>query len=150
MKIASYNYSIKTESLDIFISGCKGPHCKECHNPELWDFNIGTNYKEVIDKITSRIIEFEPIINKILIMGGEPLDQNIHHLYNFLEELNKLKKPIYLFTNRNLEEISDLIKMSVDYIKCGRYEIDKRNINIQYEIELQSSNQIIYKKGIDY
>ena len=47
MNIVTTQYTLKTKSLEIYVAGCRGDshgtHCEGCHNPELWDFNIGEN-----------------------------------------------------------------------------------------------------------
>ena len=40
----------------LFVSGCTH-HCKECFNPETWDFNYGKEFtQEVEDKIAEKIL----------------------------------------------------------------------------------------------
>ena len=41
INVASKQYSLDTESYEIYVSGCNPPHCHNCHNPELWDFGHG-------------------------------------------------------------------------------------------------------------
>lgn len=154
MKIAKIEYSIGTASIDIFISGCNGnPHCEECYNPELWSFDIGEEYSQkTIDKILWYINDFDSLIDNILIMGGEPLDQETESLRHLLKNLkNKTSKDIYLFTHYDLKDILSNILFYTDYVKCGRYIPElKCDNNISCGIKLASSNQRIYKKGLDY
>ena len=48
MRIFKYDFNLHTSSIDFYISGCKPPHCKNCHNPELFDFNNGIKYNEFL------------------------------------------------------------------------------------------------------
>lgn len=138
------------------MAGCSGnPHCTNCHNSESWNFNQGEKYTFLYaKKLCYKIKEFNSIIDNIMIFGGEPLDQNINDLIYLLLGLTYHQKNIWLFTRYSLDEVKDKLKENIelcDYIKCGRY---KENLitdnNIQYGIKLATSNQKIYKKGIDY
>lgn len=59
-----------------------------------------------------------------------------------------------LYTGNNFNNI--IVKAMVlsdlfDYIKCGRYEERLKTVNhIEYGVALASSNQHIYKRGVDY
>ncbi len=152
MNILSTSYTLKYKSFDIYLAGCKGnPHCEGCQNPESWNFNQGTYYKEMLDNIKTKINDFGNMIENIMIFGGEPLDQPINQLTKFLIFLKQFNKNIWLFTRYEFKDISDIIKVYCDYIKCGRYIKDlKTDDNIQYGIKLATSNQKIYKRGVDY
>jgi anaerobic ribonucleoside-triphosphate reductase activating protein len=152
MNITSTQYTLSNKSLEIYLSGCNGnPKCTNCHNPMLWDFSLGNDWIEEIDNITIKINLFNDMVDNIMIFGGEPLDQNLIELQSFLKILSYRGKHIWLFTRYELENISNEIKYLCDYIKCGRYEESlTTDTNIQYGIKLATSNQHIYKKGIDY
>lgn len=153
INIAATQYTTSTQSLDIYVSGCKSPHCDGCHNSELWDFDIGgilnDNY---IDDIIKKIKEFKTLIDNFFVYGGEPLDQNINTLVYFLKRIKEeCDIKIYLFTKYDLKYIPDNIKEICDYLKCGPYLKDlKSDDYISHGIKLATTNQIIYKKGIDY
>lgn len=153
MNILATQYTLSTKSFEIYISGCAGnPHCKGCHNPNSWNFNLGYKFNnEYYVKIKDKILEFDSLVNNIMIFGGEPLDNNHDDLINLLDKLSEFDKSIWLFTRYSLEEIPNKIKIRCEYIKCGRFDIDLlTEDNIQYGIKLASSNQHIFKKGIDY
>ena len=154
MNILSTQYTLKNKVFEIYVAGCSAiPHCTNCHNPETWDFNQGDFFddKYFKEKIEIKIIEFDSMIRNIMIFGGEPLDQPIEELIYLLSKLYKCKKTIWLFTRNEIENVPDKIKEYCNYIKCGSYvpELTTEN-NIQYGIKLATSNQYIYKKGIDY
>ena len=153
MNILATQYTLATKSFEIYVAGCKGqPHCKGCHNPESWDFNQGEKWcNEYYSKLYSKIAMFDAMINKIMIFGGEPLDQPIKELENFLLSITIFGKEVWIFTRYDLNEIPESIKKLCDFIKCGRYiEEFKTEDNIKYGIKLATSNQNVYKKGIDY
>ena len=154
MNILATQYSLATKSFEIYVAGCKGqPHCKGCHNPESWNFNQGETYNEEYyeNKISSKVKDFYELINNIMIFGGEPLDQKHSELLTMLYDLKENNKPIWMFTRYDLKEIQTEILDCCDYIKCGRYEEENKTVNhTEYGVTLASSNQHIYKKGIDY
>jgi anaerobic ribonucleoside-triphosphate reductase activating protein len=154
MNILATQYTLATKSFEIYVAGCKGqPHCKNCHNPESWDFNQGNRWSEeyYLSIIKPKIVEFSNMIRSIMIFGGEPLDQKHSELLSMLYDLKEFNKDIWLFTRYNLEDIPKEIVDCCDYIKCGRYEENNTTDNhMEYGIKLATSNQHIYKQGVDY
>lgn len=155
MNILATQYTLLRKSLEIYVAGCKGNngvHCTSCHNPESWEFNQGRIYNEFyFNKIKAKIDDFNDMINKIEIFGGEINDQNHEELEVFLKDLKSLDKEIWLFTRYDLKDCPRFELELCDYIKCGAYipELSCNN-NLQYGITLATSNQKIYKKGLDY
>lgn len=152
MRIASTQFSINTKSFEIYLSGCNGS-CNDCCNPELKDFSVGEEFDaDTLTKITAKINDFDNLIENIWILGGEPLDQTDSELFALVFFLKvHTNKKIWLFTRHPIDYIDEGLKHFVDYIKCGEYlEELKCNDNIQYGVHLATSNQKIYKKGIDY
>jgi len=147
MRIVAKDYSMATKSYDIFFSGCNMTvHCEDCHNPEAWDFNCGTDWKGHIQEIKENINLFGPIIDKIFLLGGEPLDQDRTDFLECVDFLRSLGKEIWLFTRFDIKEIPEELQQKFDYIKCGMY-IPKLTVsdNIQYGVQLATSNQYIVK-----
>jgi anaerobic ribonucleoside-triphosphate reductase activating protein len=147
MNILCTQYNLEYKSLDVFVSGCKPPHCKGCCNPETWDFNQGEMYDNMYyKKLIAKIKYFSTLIKNIMIMGGEPLDQNINELEKFILDLKVFKIPIWLFTKYEIKKVPDNIKVLCDYIKCGKYDNTQLSKdNIWFGITLASKNQKIYK-----
>lgn len=147
MNIAGTQYTYSTKSLDIYLAGCKPPHCRGCQNPELFSFETGELFDDRVRlRIINKISEFNQIIDNIFIYGGEPLDQDLKELKFLLKMLKKTKKNIWLFTKYPIEEVPIKIKKYCSYIKCGKYDDQKLIDNYyQYGVKLASSNQIIYK-----
>ena len=54
----------------LFVSGCRN-HCKNCFQPETWDFNYGQPFtKEAEDHL---IEELRPdFVDGLTLLGGEP------------------------------------------------------------------------------
>ncbi len=151
--VAATQYTSSLRSFDLYVSGCLGPHCKGCHNPELFEFGNGKIVdSKYINKIIKKIIDFDKLISNVFLYGGEPLDQNIRIINYFLEQIkNKTNKTIWLFTKYELNKVPQDIKNIVDYIKCGRYLKEYlKDDYYMYKIKLSTSNQIIYKKSKDF
>ena len=67
MKINYIDYSIKTQSLDIFFSGCNN-HCIDCYNPDLMSFDNGTDYFRWLPKIKHYLKENTKLIKRIFLV----------------------------------------------------------------------------------
>lgn len=151
MNIASTDFTLKHNSFDIYVSGCNGPHCSGCHNPELFSFCVGKEYnQEYFNLILNKIKRFDKLIKNIMIFGGEPLDQKKEDINDLLLNLSVMtNKNIWLFTKYSFENVSinyPNILSYLHYIKCGKYDENKlTDNNIQYGIKLASSNQKIIK-----
>jgi len=150
MKIASTQYSANTKSFEIYLSGCDGRCGDACHNRELWDFNIGDDYEDVIGNIVVKINEFNKLIDWIWVLGGEPLLQDKNELKDMFEILKSLtNKPIMLWTSYKYDEIpKDVLKLC-DYVKTGMYLPEYGEGNEQYGIKLATANQKILKLNVN-
>lgn len=149
LQFAHIEYSIATKSIDIFNVGCDG-HCVDCCNPELKDWNQkGLDLNVVCKKVEQLTKKFSNLVERFLLVGGDPVDAYIRYPQEYTEllfKLNSLYKPIFLFTRHNIEEVPKELLQQVDYVKVGAY-IPELTIdsNIQYGIKLATSNQKIIK-----
>lgn len=146
MNIVSTQFTMDKNSFEIYLSGCTHRCSQKCHNIELWDFNLGTKYDEkYLMNITKKILKFDNIIDKISIFGGEPLDQDITELVNFLKDLKKFNKEIWLFTSYELDKVPDSVLELCDYIKTGSFIESLICEKLDNGYTLASSNQKITK-----
>lgn len=144
MKIAATQYSPQYGSLEVYISGCDGA-CPGCHNPELWNYDLGLDYRERIPYIIEKTHAFESMIDRIWILGGEPLLQDTDCLVDLLSQLRVTGKTIFLFTRFPLAQIPEEVREYCDIVKCGEYDasLDQK---ICDKVTLASSNQTFYQK----
>ena len=144
MNIAATQFTLSRRTFEIYLSGCT-LHCKNCHNPELWDFNVGVKFTpQIFQSIIKKIEDAGELITEIHILGGEPLD-NGQELYWLAQDLYEKfpEKKLVLFTGYNLQEIRDRHPSAFnlfDKIKFGRY-IEELKVEGNF---LASSNQGIW------
>lgn len=72
----------------LFVQGCRFA-CKNCFNPETWDFNGG---KEWTPEVKEKFLELidRPYIKRVSILGGESLaDENLDGVLDLVTEINK-------------------------------------------------------------
>lgn len=91
--------------VSIFTQGCNR-HCRNCFNPETWDFNGGQEWNEYIEKQFIKLCK-KDYVTHISILGGEPLQQE-SDLMNLLIKIREdVKKPIWLWTGYSYEELQN-------------------------------------------
>lgn len=149
MNINYIEYSIFTESLDIFFAGCKNK-CKDCCNPELMNFDNGTDFKSWLPKISHYLDDYGTLIRRIFLVGGSPNHQNLEDMEEFLSYLEENYKnlDIYAFCGEELDTVNPVIKRYCPFIKVGAYipELTVKG-NVQEGIVLATSNQRILSKA---
>lgn len=100
--------------VSLFTQGCdRKPHCKNCFNPETWDFNGGKEWTEETKNKFLELID-RPYIKRVSILGGEPLaEQNLDDVLSLVQELRNSypKKSIWLYTGYTLTLRNDSIKV---------------------------------------
>ena len=55
--------------VSLFVSGCRH-HCKECFNPEAWNFKYGKEYTEEAEE---KILEYLKLNNFLKVMNNKHL-----------------------------------------------------------------------------
>lgn len=127
--------------VSIFFQGCSF-HCKNCFNPETWDFNGGLEFKE--EQIEEIIDLCEPdFISGLSILGGEPMHpKNIANTTKLAKRFKEEypDKNIWAWSgflfDRDLKdkEVLNYIDVLVD----GQYQDELRNPSLKWR---GSSNQ---------
>ena len=85
--------------VSLFVQGCDR-HCFNCFNSETWDFNGGKEWTEETKNKFIKLID-RPYINRISILGGEPLaERNIDEVLSLIKEIriSYPEKYIWLYT----------------------------------------------------
>ena len=91
----------------LFVSGCRN-HCKNCFQPETWDFNYGAPFtREVEDRILE---ELRPdFVDGLTLLGGEPGEaENQRGLLPFLQRVRKElpNKTIWCYSGFTWEQLT--------------------------------------------
>lgn len=118
----------------LFVQGCHFK-CKNCFNPETWDFNGG---KEWTPEVEDKFIELasRPYIKRISLLGGECLaDENLDEILKLVNRIRLLlpEKTIWLYTGYEWEFIKDSFGESKKFLQASW----KDNIIKRYKIVSQ-------------
>lgn len=138
--------------VSLYVSGCRN-HCKNCFNPETWDFKYGEPFtKEVEDKILKGL---EPdYIKGFSLLGGDPFEpENQLALVDFMERLKKAypEKSVWCYTGYDFEadlltgkkcdpEVTMRLLKCIDVLVDGRFVEELKNPDLLFR---GSSNQRI-------
>lgn len=130
----------------LWISGCD-IHCKNCHNPQTWDFNSGIPFTE--ETMQELLYDLsKPYIKGITLSGGHPLDP-----LNASKVLKIIKRVKMVFPNKDIwiysgyvweniikdETLREIMKYT-DVLVDGAYVDELRDISLAFR---GSSNQRI-------
>jgi len=142
MNIYRLQYNEKHQALEIYLSGCKSPHCQGCHNSSLWGFNAGDDW----ETWKAKFYQYDSdMVKNYFIMGGCPIDQDIVQLENLLIFISSFHKSIMLWTRYGLDKVPKNILQHLDYIKTGEYQCDSESYEEPlFGIKLSSKNQSIH------
>ena len=128
----------------LFTQGCPY-HCKNCFNPETWDFDKGIDWTKETENNIIELLKPE-YITRLSILGGEPLiERNIAPLTALLKRVKGIypDKQVWLYTGGDFEVLEGLYEEIFQYIDIlidGRYIDDLRDYKLKWR---GSSNQRI-------
>ena len=130
----------------LWVSGCD-IHCRNCQNPQTWDFNSGIPFTEnTMQEILYDLSK--PYIKGFTLSGGHPLDP--HNAPKVLEIVKRVKmvfpnKDIWIYSGYEWENIikdetlREILKYT-DVLVDGAYVDELRDISLPFR---GSSNQRI-------
>lgn len=129
----------------LFVSGCRN-HCKNCFQPETWDFNYGDPFtKEVEEHILEQLSP--DFVAGLTLLGGEPFEQeNQRGLLPFLQRVRreKPKKTIWAYSGFTWEEltgavparcrceVTDEVLSLLDVLVDGRFVEELKDIRLRF------------------
>lgn len=136
--------------VSLFVSGCRH-HCKDCFNPETWEFSYGEPFDEaVMDKILALLAP--GYIRGITYLGGEPFEPE--NQPGLLELSCRIKaaypeKSIWSFTGYLFDrdilakklgpwEVTQELLSYLDVLVDGPFVASLKNLNLRFR---GSSNQ---------
>ncbi|MBR2676604.1 MAG: anaerobic ribonucleoside-triphosphate reductase activating protein [Solobacterium sp.] len=153
--------------VSLFVSGCTN-RCKNCFQPETWDFHYGNPYteeteQEIMDALNS------PNIQGLSLLGGEPFEpENQRELVKLLRRVKTElpEKDIWCYTGfvydndlveggRKHCEVTDEMLSYLDVLVDGPFMEEKKDIRLIFR---GSSNQRVLnmketlkqKKAVNY
>lgn len=131
--------------VSLYVSGCRF-HCKECFNPETWDFEHGKPYTEgTKNRILSLVSGSH--VRGLSLLGGDPLWQDedgLKQLIELVEEVKALGKDVWIWSGFVYEQImtdnpaTEIDKLRKELVsKCdvwvdGLFEIEKKDLRLPY------------------
>lgn len=124
----------------IYTQGCKHG-CKECHNPQTWDFTKGilVEADEVIEEIAGNILN--PYVT---FSGGDPFEQPEACRYILLKLKELGKENFWSYTGYLWEELTDKnskhytkeryeFLKELDVLVDGRFDINLKSYDLNYK-----------------
>ena len=138
--------------VSLYVSGCRN-HCKNCFNPETWDFCYGEPFtREIEDKIINALAP--EYIKGFTLLGGDPFEpENAEALVPFMERLRKKypEKSVWCFTGYDYEadlltgkkgDIDTNMRLlsTLDVLVDGKFVEELKDLNLLFR---GSSNQRI-------
>jgi len=133
--------------VSLFVSGCNH-HCKNCFNPEAWDFNYGNDFTQ---KEENEIIEnLKPdYITGLTLLGGEPFEKtNQEGLVPFIKKVRQVypEKKIWCYTGFTFDkqileqmigeehrETTKEMLENIDYIVDGKFEEELKDPKLRFK-----------------
>ena len=128
----------------LFVSGCRN-HCKNCFQPETWDFNYGDPFtKETEDEILETLRP--DYVAGLTLLGGDPFEpENQEALLPFLRRVREAfpNKSIWAFTGylyekdllpggkRNTPYTEELLKLA-DVLVDGPFIEEQKNLMLRF------------------
>lgn len=125
--------------VSLFVQGCDR-HCFNCFNPDTWDFNGGKEWTEGTKNKFIKLID-RPYINRISVLGGEPLaEQNLDEVLSLIKEIRISfpEKTIWLYTGFTWDSI-----MNYKYTNKFAEKDVLFNFHIKKDLEMIQRKNII-------
>ena len=128
----------------LFVSGCTN-HCKNCFQPQTWDFDYGKPFTEETEAELFRLLS-PRYIRGLTLLGGEPFEpENQRALLPFLRKLRRElpEKTVWAFTGFTWEElhtegshprceVTDELLSLIDVLVDGRYVEELKDIGLRF------------------
>lgn len=135
--------------VSLFVSGCRN-HCKNCFQPETWDFAYGSEYTQQTEEEILKLLAPD-YVSGLTLLGGEPFEpENQRVLTELLKKVRKAypQKTVWSYTGYTFDmlnteghprcEVTDEMLSMIDVLVDGRFIDELKNISLRFR---GSSNQ---------
>lgn len=126
--------------VSLFVSGC-AHHCKDCFNPEAWDYDYGAPFTPAVMEDILRLLA-PGYIKGITYLGGEPFDpQNQAGLLELSRKIRAQypEKSIWSFTGYVYGEnlpfvpgVTDELLSLLDVLVDGPFIAAQKNLSLRF------------------
>jgi len=135
--------------VSLFVSGCTH-HCKECFNPETWDFGFGAPFgQEQVEKIVTLLDK--SYIKGLSLLGGEPFEsENQGAVLDLVLQVRERlpEKTIWCYSGYLFEQLaagqvgehSRALLEQLDVLVDGPFVLEKKELSLRFR---GSANQRI-------
>lgn len=134
----------------LFVSGCRN-HCKDCFQPETWEFEYGEAFTKEVEEDIFRSLE-PTYIRGLTLLGGDPFEpENQVSLVPFLKRMRMRfpDKDIWAYTGYVLDrdlipggkkytEVTDKMLAMIDVLVDGPFVAKQKDMMLKFR---GSSNQ---------
>ena len=131
--------------ISLFVSGCTN-HCKECFNPETWNFEYGKPFTKETEQFILDNLKSD-FVNGLTLLGGEPFEpKNQKVLLPFVKKVKQMypNKTIWAYSGFRLDdellnpkaypycEFTEELLNYVDILVDGRFDRDLKDIRLNF------------------
>ena len=130
--------------ISLFVSGCRH-HCKECFNPETWNFEYGKPFTDETKEQIMKMLE-PAYIQGFSLLGGEPFEpENQKVLAYVLEEIKERfpQKDIWCYSGYLFDvdmipggsiytEDTKRMLSCIDVLVDGEFVIEEKDISLRF------------------
>lgn len=130
--------------VSLFVSGCRN-HCKDCFQPETWDFCYGRPFTEETEREIYTELD-KPYVGGLSLLGGDPFEpENQRALLPMLRRIREKypRKNIWCYTGYQLEELlipgahpyceaTEEMLSCIDILIDGRFIPEEKDISLQF------------------
>jgi len=133
--------------VSLFVSGCTH-RCKECFNPETWDFGYGSPFTE--EEVSAILTHLAPAhIRGLSLLGGEPFEpENQSAVLRLVRRVREVypDKDVWCYSGYLYEALregkvgshSRALLEQLDVLVDGPFVIEKKDLSLRFR---GSSNQ---------
>ncbi|MFK4784509.1 anaerobic ribonucleoside-triphosphate reductase activating protein [Fusobacterium sp. MFO224] len=130
--------------VSLFVSGCRN-YCKNCFNPETWDFKYGREFTSDTENEILTLLEAKHI-SGLTVLGGEPFEQeNQRDLLPFIKKVKEKfpNKDLWFFTGyiydkdlipggKKYCELTDELLSYIDVLVDGPFIEEEKDISLKF------------------